>query len=142
PAAAPGSDQAAAAPVPAGYSKWITDVRLHCVNPAKLKLVPGSLEADYESVDLGTCPEHLLVAVVYSGSGPFRAMQESKKKASTRQAMLEHLSANKPLAEVPVSSKYLLTLDLLAQLKIVQPPIPGEESLFADVPVFGQGRIA
>src|SRR5262249_55680624 len=71
------SDLAAgAAPVPAGYSKWITDVRLHRVNPAKLKLVPGSLEADYEAVDLGTCPEHLLVAVVYAGSGPFRAMQE------------------------------------------------------------------
>jgi hypothetical protein len=31
---------------------------------------------------------------------------------------------------------------LLQQLKIVQPAIPGEESLFADVPVFGQGRIA
>jgi hypothetical protein len=30
----------------------------------------------------------------------------------------------------------------LTQLKIVQPPIPGEESLFADVPVFGLGRIA
>jgi hypothetical protein len=31
---------------------------------------------------------------------------------------------------------------MLAQLKIVQPSIPGEESLFADVPVFGKGRIA
>jgi hypothetical protein len=29
----------------------------------------------------------------------------------------------------------------LAQLKIVQPAVPGEESLFADVPVFGTGRI-
>jgi len=117
-------------------------VRLHRVNPAKLKLVPGSLEADYEVVDLGACPEHLLLAVVYAGSGPFRAMQEPKKKAATRQAMLQHFSANKPLAEAPVPGKYPLTPDLLAQLKIVQPPIPGEESLFADVPVFGPGRIA
>jgi hypothetical protein len=35
-----------------------------------------------------------------------------------------------------------LAPDLLAQLKIVQPAVPGEESLFADVPVFGTGRIA
>jgi hypothetical protein len=35
-----------------------------------------------------------------------------------------------------------LTPELLTQLKIVQPSIPGEESLFADVPVFGKGRIA
>ena len=131
-----------AAAVPAGYSKWITDVRLHRVNPAKLKLKPGSLEADYEAVDLGVSSEHLLVAVVYSGSGPFRAMQEPKKKAATRQAMLEYLAANKPLAELPVPRKYPLTPELLTQLKIVQPSIPGEESLFADVPVFGKGRIA
>jgi hypothetical protein len=134
--------EAAAAPVPVGYSKWITDVRLHRVNPAKLKLKPGSLEAEYETVDLGLCPEHLLACVVYSGSGPFRAMQEPRKKAATRQAMLEYLAANKPLEELPVAKKYPLTPDLLAQLKIVQPSVPGEESLFADVPVFGQGRIA
>jgi len=131
-----------AAAVPAGYGKWITDVRLHRINPAKLKLVPGSLEADYQTVDLGASPENLLIAVVFSGSGPFRGMQEPKKKPATRQSMLEHLAAKKPVGELPVSAKYLLTPDLLAQLKIVQPSVPGEESLFADVPVFGTGRIA
>ncbi|MGE5195028.1 MAG: hypothetical protein ACM3U2_21250, partial [Deltaproteobacteria bacterium] len=141
-AEAEAAGQAAGAPrVPAGYSRWITDVRLHRVNPARLKLKPGSLEAEYESVDLGVCPEHLLAAVVYAGSGPFRAMQEPKKKAATRQAMLEYLAASKPLADLPVPKKYPLTPDLLAQLKIVQPSVPGEESLFADIPVFGQGRI-
>ena len=131
---------AAAAPV--GYTKWITDVRLHRINPAKLKLKPGSLEAEYQTVDLGASPENLLVAVVFSGSGPFRGMQEPKKKPVTRQAMLDHLAAKKPLDELPVGGKYPLTPDLLAQLKIVQPAVPGEESLFADVPVFGTGRIA
>jgi hypothetical protein len=143
PAAADGGP---AAPDPAviarTYTKWITDVRLHRVNPAKLKLKPGSLEAEYDAVDLGACPEHLLVAVVYSGSGPFRAMQEPKKKPVTRKAMLDHLAANKPLAELPIPRSIPLTPELLTQLKIVQPPVPGEESLFADVPVFGVGKIA
>jgi len=136
------ADGSGAASIPGGYSKWITDVRLHRVNPAKLKLKPGSLEAEYETADLGACPEHLLIAVVYSGSGPFRAMQEPKKKPATRQAMLDHLAAKKPVEELPVPKKYPLTPELLAQLKIVQPPVPGEESMFVDVPVFGQGRIA
>jgi hypothetical protein len=131
-----------AAVAPVGYTRWITDVRLHRVNPARLKLKPGSLEAEYETVDLGACPEHLLVAVVFTGGGPFRAMQEPKKKPATRQAMLDHLGAKKPLAELPVPKSYPLTAELLTQLKIVQPPVPGEESLFADIPVFGQGRIA
>ena len=144
-ATATGEASAAAAggaATPNGYGKWITDVHLHRLNPAKLKLKLGSLEAEYQTVDLGASPEHLLVAVVFSGSGPFRAMQEPKKKPATRQAMLEHLRARKPLDELPVTGKYPLTPDLLAQLKIVQPSVPGEESLFADVPVFGTGRIA
>ncbi len=146
PAAAATGEVSAAVPdgaaTPSGYAKWIADVRLHRVNPAKLKLKPGSLEPDYQTVDLGASPENLLVAVVFSGSGPFRGMQEPKKKPATRQAMLDHLAAKKPLEELPVSGKYPLTPELLAQLKIVQPAVPGEESLFADVPVFGTGRIA
>lgn len=128
--------------VPVGYTRWITDVRLHRVNPAKLKLKPGSLESEFEPVDLGACPEHVLLAVMFTGSGPFRAMQEPKKKAATRQALLEHIAQKKPLPELPVPKHYTLTPDVLQTLKIVQPSIPGEESLFADVPVFGQGRIA
>lgn len=143
--ASPAGDAAAQtteAAAPRGYSRWITDVRLHRLNPTKLKLKPGSLESEYETVDLGACSEHLLVAVVFSGGGPFRSMQEPKKKPVTRQAMLDHLAANKPLAELPVARNHPLTPDLLTQLKIVQPPVPGEESMFADIPVFGQGRIA
>ena len=139
-AAAAGTATAEAAPV--GYTRWITDVRLHRVNPAKLKLKPGSLEGEFESADLGACGEHLLLAVVFSGSGPFRAMQEPKKKPGIRQAMLDHLGQKKPLAELPVPKHYVLTPEVLQALKIVQPSIPGEESLFADVPVFGTGRIA
>jgi hypothetical protein len=145
PAAVPAVEGAAAASAEAasvGYTKWITDVRMHRINPAKLKLVTGSLESEYESVDLGACPENMLAAVVFAGGGPFRSMQESKKKPVTRKAMLDHLLGKKPLDELPVIRKHLLTPDLLAQMKIVQPSIPGEESLFADVPVFGKGRIA
>ncbi|MGQ0637624.1 MAG: hypothetical protein ACT4QC_23705 [Planctomycetaceae bacterium] len=131
-----------AAPPPGGYTKWITDVHLHRLNPSKLRLRPGSLSAEYETVDLGAGPEHLLLAVLFSGSGPFRAMQEPKKTATARREMLEHLSQQMPLADLPVSRHHLLTPEQLQQLKIVQPTVGGEESLFADVPVFGEGRVA
>jgi hypothetical protein len=135
------AEGAEAAPQETGYTRWITEVYLHRLNPAKLKLKPGGLVGEHEVADLGLCAEHLLLAVVFSGSGAFRSMQEPKKKAATRQAMLEHLAANMPLADVPVPKHYPLTGELLQQLKIVQPAIPGEESLFADIPVFGEGRI-
>lgn len=142
-AGAPGADAAAAAaPAQTAYSTWITDLRLHRVNPGKLKLKPGSLEAEHEAVDVSASPEHVLIAVLFAGGGPFRAMQEPKKKAATREAMLEHLKGGKPLSELPVPKQHTLSPDQLQVLKIVQPTVPGEESLFADVPVFGEGRIA
>lgn len=132
----------AASPPTAGYTRWITDIRLHRVSPAKLKLKPGSLTGEFDPVDLASGPEHLLMAVLFSGGGPFRAMQEPKKKAAARQAMLEHFKTQMPVADLPIPKHYLLSPDQLQQLKIAQPTVPGEESLFADVPVFGEGRIA
>lgn len=138
----PASSESAAAPAEeTGYTRWITDVYLHRLNPAKLKLKPGGLVGEHEIADLGLCAEHLLLAVVFAGSGAFRSMQEPKKKAATRQAMLDHLTAKMPLADIPVPKHYPLNGESLQQLKIVQPAIPGEESLFADIPVFGEGRI-
>ena len=42
----------------------MVDVRLHRVNPIKLKLKAGSLEAESVSVDLSASSEHLLAAVL------------------------------------------------------------------------------
>lgn len=138
---APASEAAEAAPA-VGYARWITDINLHRVSPAKLKLKPGSLSAEFEPVDLAAGPEHLLVAVLFTGGGAFRSMQEPKKKAAARQAMLEHFKKQMPVADVPIPKHHLVTPEQLQQLKIAQPTVPGEESLFADVPVFGEGRIA
>jgi hypothetical protein len=137
------TDAAAGGATPdTGYTRWITGVYLHRLNPAKLKLKAGSMIGEHEIVDLGGCSEHVLLAVLFAGGGAFRSMQEPKKTAANRQKMLEHLAAKLPVSDIPLPKHYLLTPEALQQLKIVYPAIPGEESLFADVPVFGEGRIA
>jgi len=140
-AATGGAEAEVAAPVQAGYSSWITDVLVHRVSPQKLKLTPGSLVSDGLPADLGVNPDHLLVAVLFKGGGPFRSMQEPKQKAANRKAMLEHFASGKALVELKLPEQLSLSNDQLQQLKIVQPTVPGQESLFADVPVFGEGRI-
>ncbi|MCY2965844.1 MAG: zinc ribbon domain-containing protein, partial [Planctomycetota bacterium] len=137
PAAAP---EAPAAPA-AGYTKWVTDVLLHRMVPKNLKLLPASLLADGLPVDLGISADHILVAVLFSGGGPFRSMQEPKQKAANRKTLLEHLAANKALVELKLPAQHTLSREQLQQLRIVQPSTPTEESVFADVPVFGEGRI-
>lgn len=138
------SDAVAAAPigdVVGAYASWILDVRLHVVNPTKLKLKEASLVGTHDVVDIGFSPEHMLLAVVFPGNTGFRSMVEAKKTAANRSALREHLAATKPLDQAPGGRVLLLAGEQFSGLRLVQPPIPGDESIFAGVDVFGPGRI-
>ena len=133
-----------AAPAPNAeqmFRKWLTDARFHRVQPNKLKLTPGSLLADAPTADVGFSNEQLLIAVVFAGSGAFRTFREPKQKPVTRTALQNHLKMGKPLAELPVPEHHLLNRADFGEFRVVQPTPPGDESLFLDVPVFGEGRI-
>jgi uncharacterized protein with PIN domain len=137
---------AATAEQPAAASKttfehWIEDIRLHRVNPLKLKLKKDSVAADYSTTDIAASPNGVLLSVVFSGGGSFRAGKEAKQKPENRKSVRDHLSAGLPVADLPVAPHYEMQRDELQILKIIQPTMPGEESMFADVPVFGEGRI-
>lgn len=141
------SKKAEAAPPPppnpdALFRKFLTDVHFHRVQPNKLKLTPGSLLTDSPTADLAFSNEQMLVAVVFAGSGAFRAFREPKQKPITRTALQNHLKMGKPLDKLPVPEFHLLPPQNFGELRVVQPVPPGDESLFLDVPVFGEGRIA
>jgi hypothetical protein len=141
-AASPAGAEAAAGPNAVGkYRDWILDLHLHVVNPTKLKLKPGSLLQEYETADVGFAATEILVATVFKGGGPFRGMQEPKKKAAARETMLEHLKADGAADQLPLPRQVVISAEDVGQLKVVQPASPLEESIFADVPVFGAGRI-
>jgi hypothetical protein len=50
--------------------------------------------------------------------------------------------SKQPLDKLPVDRHDQLAAEQVPQVKVVQPAVPGEESIFAGVPVFGTGRIA
>ena len=140
---------AATAEVPTGpqkfvagdYTEWMFELRLHTVSPLKLKLKPGAMAAEYDVADVAFSAEDMLVAMVFKRAGTFAAMQEKKKKPATRIAVADFLQSKKPVSGLPVPFQTLVTTGDANQLKIVQPAIPGEESIFAGIPVFGPGRI-
>ena len=123
------------------FTDWIFDIRLHTVNPSKLKLKPGAMAGEFDVADVAFSETELLVATVFKRGGTFAAMQEKKKKPATRLAIADILQTKKPPAGLPVPFQSLMTADDANQLKIVQPAAPGEESIFAGIPVFGPGRI-
>ncbi|MAG93717.1 MAG: hypothetical protein CMJ48_08215 [Planctomycetaceae bacterium] len=123
------------------FGPWMMDVRLHTVDPAKLKLKAESLANLFAPADLGASPEGLLVAEFGSKGGLFGS-GDKKKLASAREALHAHLEAGKPVGDVPAGSSQFIEKDALSQLQVVQPAYAVHESMFAGIDVFGVGRIA
>lgn len=146
--AGPATDAAASAAVtePAGalaagkFTRWMKDVRVHPLDPTKLKLKPGSLESTFDTQDIGFGLDGLLLLTLVKKGGMFGGAD--KKKPEAREAAVAHLAAGKPLAELQVAAQRLFGPDTIKQIQVVQPVVYAHESMFAGIPVFGNNRIA
>jgi hypothetical protein len=121
------------------YTRWMLDCHFHSVDLTKLKLKPGSLLKDFQQADLAFAPDGFLAVVLAKGG---LLGGGDKKKLAARDAVVHHLSEGKARQELPCGAHYFFAAALLPQLRIVQPIVSAEQSMFAGVPVFGEGRIA
>lgn len=140
-ASAPVAAEATAdAPLAAGkFTRWQLDLRLHSVQPQKLKLKPDSLLNDFQAVDVGFADDELLLVTLASGGGMFGG---GKKKDVVRAAVLEHLKTKSTLEGLPGAAKVALPREAIGQINLAQPAPPETDSMFGQIPVFGAGRIA
>jgi hypothetical protein len=122
------------------YTRWMLDSHFHSLDLAKLKLKPGSLLKDFQEGDLGFAPDGMLIVLLSKKGGLFGG--GDKKKLSTRDAVLDHLSKGKAREELPAGGQHFFAAADMNQLRIVQPIVSTEHSMFAGVPVFGEGQIA
>lgn len=120
------------------YKTWMTDIRLHTVDPLKLRIKADSLLNECQAADLGFSEEDLLIATLIAGK--FGA--NAKKMPPLRQAMIDHFVKQGTVEALTAPFKKVYPKALLGQFVIAQPTPPGTESLFADIPVFGTNRIA
>lgn len=121
------------------YGRWIQDAHLHVVPPEKLVLKPDSLVKVFTSVDLGFGPEGMVVVTLGKKAG---GLFGGGDKKDPREAVLQHLKEGKPPAEIPAAEKLFFKPEQLQEMRVVQPVANRSQSMFAGVPVFGNGRIA
>ena len=122
------------------YTHWMNDVHVHSVNPEKLKLKPGSLKLDFQLYDFGFAADEILITTFTKRKGS--APGKTKKQTADREKLFEYLRTGGPLADAPVVEHFTLTAEQAQSISVAQPPLYPHESLFADVPVFGDGFIA
>ena len=133
------ADDSKAEPVVSSrYKKWLAEIRLHTVDPQKLRIKADSLLNECQAIDLGFSADDLLVATLIAGK--FGA--NLKKTPPIRQAMIEHFLKQGTVETLTIAAKKTYTKELLAQFTVAQPAPIGTESLFGDIPVFGVNRIA
>jgi predicted Zn-ribbon and HTH transcriptional regulator len=120
------------------YVKWLSNIRLHTVDPLKLRIKADSLLYDCAAVDIGFSADDLLMATLIAGK--FGA--NPKKVQPLRQAMIEHFLKGGTLETLNVVAKKVYLKELVSQVNLAQPTSIGTESLFAGIPVFGVNRIA
>ncbi len=125
------------------YKGWMLDMRLHQVDPTKLKLKPGSLEKEFQEVDLGyTTDKIIVVANGKQGAGLFSGEKNKKKVDELRAEMQDHLRLEREILDLPAAGYRLFGKEDMEKVTVVQPAAYAHESMFAGIPVFGAGRIA
>ena len=119
---------------------WLYDLRFHEIDPEQLKLKAGSLKEQFEDVDAVFGEDGMrLASVSQKKTGLFGG---GGGKEAARERLREHLAQDRPLADLPVGWHEQISVDALRELKVVQPAPYTHESMFAGVPVFGEGIIA
>lgn len=125
------------------YTGWMLDMRLHQVDPTKLKLKPGSLEKEFQEVDLGYTTDKIIVVTNgKQGAGLFAGEKNKKKVDDLRAEVQDHLRLEKEILDLPAAGYRLFGKDDMLKVSVVQPAAYAHESMFAGIPVFGAGRIA
>ncbi len=125
------------------YHTWMLDRKLHHVDPTKLKLKPGSLEKEFQEVDLVFSNETMVViSHGKQNAGLFSGEKNKKKRDPLREEAQEHLRLEKELLDLPVAGHRDFQQAAMEKITVVQPAAYIHESMFAGVPVFGEGRIA
>lgn len=124
---------------------WIEDIRFFRLVPTSLVLKPGSVADKFVDADIAVTDSKLVIVAFTGGDKKKRSLLGKAPKvdrAEQRKAIREQIAATgdfRSLTDVEVHS---ITSAHVAEIRLVQPILKASESMFAGVPVFGDGRIA
>ncbi|MEZ6122201.1 MAG: TIGR03067 domain-containing protein [Planctomycetaceae bacterium] len=123
---------------------WLQDVQLHRVAPTEVVLKPGSLEKGAETVDAGF-HESGLFLVKYAPpakKGLFGKADGPPEIDEQRRLIREHIAKTGSVSDLPFGELLSIEASGVSGIRLMQPVAEAHASMFAGVPVFGEGRIA
>ena len=124
---------------------WIEGVRFFRVAPTSIVLKPGSVADKFIEADLAVTDSQLVVVAFTGGDKKKRGFM-SKAPAidlvAQRKQIREAVAAAGDFSTLTDVEVHPVSAEQVSEIRLVQPILKAHESMFAGVPVFGDGRIA
>lgn len=126
---------------------WISDVWFHAIAPGSVTLKPGSAASLHTEADIAISPLGIHIVTFSDGDKKKKSLlsfggSKGVDRPAQRKQVREQVSSTGEFQNLPGCDVRLIAPALVTDLKLVQPILKIQESMFAGVPIFGEGRIA
>lgn len=125
--------------------KWIENVRFFRIAPTSIVLKPGSVADKFVDADLAVTDSQIAVIAFTGADKKKRGLLGKAPKvdrAEQRKQIREQIVAVSDFSKLTDVEVHLISAEQVPEIRLVQPILKAHESMFAGVPVFGDGRIA
>ncbi|MBC7968364.1 MAG: hypothetical protein H7Z17_20855 [Fuerstia sp.] len=124
---------------------WIEGVRFFRLAPTSIVLKPGSVADKFIEADLAVTDSQIVVIAFTGADKKKRGLLGKAPKvdrAEQRKQIREQLAATGDFSKLTDVEVHSIQAGQVPEIRLVQPILKAHESMFAGVPVFGDGRIA
>ena len=124
---------------------WIEGVRFFRLAPTSIVLKPGSVADKFIEADLAITDAEIVVVAFSGGSKKKSGLLGKAPKidrAEQRKQLREQISKTGNFTGLADVEVHKISTEHVAEIRLVQPILKASESMFAGVPVFGDGRLA
>jgi hypothetical protein len=135
-------------PAPQINATWISDVWFHIIAPGSVTLKPGSAAPQHTEADLALTTDGIHVIAFSDGDRKKRSLlsfgssDKQTDRSAHRKQVRDAVASTGEFRNLPNCEVRSISPEQIANLKLVQPILKVQESMFAGVPIFGEGRIA
>jgi len=124
---------------------WIEDVRFFRLAPTSLVLKPGSVADKFIEADLAITDSQIVIIAFTGAEKKKRSLLGKAPKvdiAAQRTLIRDQIAASGDFTSLTDVEVHVIAAEHVPEIRLVQPILKANESMFAGVPVFGDGRIA
>lgn len=124
---------------------WIEGVRFFRLAPTSIVLKPGSVADKFIEADLAITDSQIVVVAFNGVDKKKRGLLSKAPKVDIpeqRKQLREQIAKTGNFTGLTDVEVHKISTDHVAEIRLVQPILKASESMFAGVPVFGDGRLA